>query len=471
MLDYQEFTAKDKSLLIAPAGYGKTHTIAESIRHTEGKQLILTHTHAGVASIKEKLQKSGIASSRYNIETITSFAQKYVFSFCNGEEIPSQDDRQYYPYIINNAIKLLRLKPITKVITSTYNGLFVDEYQDCTIEHHNLVSCLSDILPTRLLGDFLQGIFEFGRESLVDMNSTDMMGGFFDNRFALSEPWRWKNGNNEQLGNDLDTIRRKLLEGYSIDLRKYASIETILTRDLYKYNRSQILGHLTTEESILVIHPESARIEPRLSFIKRFNNICRLIESIDHKDFYTLSKRVDAISEDNFMAVIFEICNEVFNTTGVKLWLNAKGVKNKAKPADKDRILPLTEMINSLKEGISFKLVAKILNEIRSLPEIKCYRKELFSTLCKALIDAEQDSTTVFESMVNRRNSIRRVGRKIYGKCIGTTLLTKGLEFDTVIILNAHEFKCHKNLYVALSRACKKLIVFSNSYVLTPYKQ
>ncbi|MFV1977526.1 MAG: hypothetical protein ACC651_17435 [Candidatus Scalindua sp.] len=44
------------------------------------------------------------------------------------------------------------------------------------------------------------------------------------------------------------------------------------------------------------------------------------------------------------------------------------------------------------------------------------------------------------------------MGRKIKGKCIGTTLLTKGLEFDTVAILNARKFDCPKNLYVALTR-------------------
>ncbi|KAA3436741.1 AAA family ATPase [Rufibacter hautae] len=471
MIDLKDFTSREKSMLIAPAGYGKTHTIAESLKHTVGRQLILTHTHAGVASIKEKLKKSDVSSAKYSIETITSFAQKYVFAFCKADEIPSQDDKRYYPYIISNATRLLRLKPVKKVITCTYTGLFVDEYQDCTIEHHNLVSCLSDVLPTRLLGDYLQGIFEFGRESLVDMNSADIMGSFLGNRFDLSEPWRWKNGNNEKLGSDLDTIRRMLLQKDSIDLRNYASIETIITKDFYKNNHTKILRLLTTEESILVIHPESARIEPRLKFIKSFNNTCRLIESIDHKDFYALSKRLDAITEESSMVLIMEICNKLFSTTGLNLWFNATGLKRKTLPSDKARVLPLMNMFNTLRNGISFKLIAEILREIQSLPGMKCYRKELFSTLCKALIAAEQDTTSVFESMVSKRNSIRRVGRKIYGRCIGTTLLTKGLEFETVIILNAQQFKCHKNFYVALSRACKKLILLSDSYILSPYKK
>lgn len=55
--------------------------------------------------------------------------------------------------------------------------------------------------------------------------------------------------------------------------------------------------------------------------------------------------------------------------------------------------------------------------------------------------------------MINQRNKFRRVGRKIDGKCLDTVELTKGLEFDTVIILDAETFKNPKELYVAMTRA------------------
>jgi len=76
---------------------------------------------------------------------------------------------------------------------------------------------------------------------------------------------------------------------------------------------------------------------------------------------------------------------------------------------------------------------------------------------------------SVYESMKKSRDIVRRQGRKVMGKYIGTTLLTKGLEFDTVIVLEAHKFTDPKNFYVALTRACKKLIVFTNNAILTPY--
>ena len=70
--------------------------------------------------------------------------------------------------------------------------------------------------------------------------------------------------------------------------------------------------------------------------------------------------------------------------------------------------------------------------------------------------------------MENRRNKLRRVGRKVFGRCLGTTLLTKGLEFENVVVLNAHEFKCPKHLYVALTRASKRLVVISEKHTLQP---
>ena len=83
--------------------------------------------------------------------------------------------------------------------------------------------------------------------------------------------------------------------------------------------------------------------------------------------------------------------------------------------------------------------------------------------------NAHYSNTTVLEAMQNHRNTIRRMGRKLYGRCIGTTLLTKGLEFDTVIVLEAEKFKDPKNLYVAISRCTKRLIVLGAGSKLNPY--
>src|SRR5271157_2271122 len=153
-MDYAGFVAKQKSMIVAPAGYGKTHAIAECLKYTNGKQLILTHTHAGVASLKEKIQNEGIASKQYRVETIESFAQKYFNSFYCGDDTPEQDnDQKYFNFIREKAKNLLQLTPIKDIIKATYSGLFVDEYQDCTSDQHHFISALACILPIHIFGD------------------------------------------------------------------------------------------------------------------------------------------------------------------------------------------------------------------------------------------------------------------------------------------------------------------------------
>ena len=62
-----DFITEPKSLLIAPAGHGKTYAIASCIKLCPigEKQLVLTHTHAGISSIKKKLQKLKVEDNKY----------------------------------------------------------------------------------------------------------------------------------------------------------------------------------------------------------------------------------------------------------------------------------------------------------------------------------------------------------------------------------------------------------------------
>jgi DNA helicase-2/ATP-dependent DNA helicase PcrA len=143
-MDYAEFVSKPKSMIVASAGCGKTHAIAICLKYAKKKQLILTHTHAGVASLKEKIMQQGINNEHYRVETITGFAQKYVNAFYCGDDIPEQEDNAYFPFILEQAKNILKINPIKDVIKASYNGLFVDEYQDCR-EYLTLVERLWSI--------------------------------------------------------------------------------------------------------------------------------------------------------------------------------------------------------------------------------------------------------------------------------------------------------------------------------------
>jgi len=474
MHNYFDFVTRQKSLLVAPAGYGKTHAISESLKITTGKQLILTHTHAGVSSIKEKLKKAKIPSKKFNVETITSFAQKYVLAFyVDKDKIPKQEDsKAYYPFIIEEACNLITLKSISKVILSSYEGLFVDEYQDCTNEQHQLIMLLSKLLKTRILGDHLQGIFDFNKGDLIDFDDPTMKD-FKSNEFTLSTPWRWNNNNREDLGKDLKCIREKLIGKEVIDLREFKSIEThiINEKDLYNMGNPYVseIWKILRVSKPLFMYPESTHISPRLSIIKKFKNSFTLIESIDNKDFYSISRNIDNTDTLNIVKLLIVIASGIFKKTDINYWFNAKGVKSKQKEEDRLKLISLKRNFDNLKKEKSLLLISDSLSIIKDDLKIACYRTDLYNSLTESLEEAHFNKITVYEAMVNKRNRIRRNGKKIYGNCIGTTLLTKGLEFDTVVLLDAHKYKCPKHLYVAMTRASKKLIIFTNNPILNPH--
>lgn len=91
---------------------------------------------------------------------------------------------------------------------------------------------LSEILPTHVLGDPLQGIFSFRKQQLVEFDK-DLKG--FE-KFELEEPWRWKNTNPE-LGMCLMKIRKKLENKEDIDLNTFKDVIEVVhinEEDIYK---------------------------------------------------------------------------------------------------------------------------------------------------------------------------------------------------------------------------------------------
>ena len=160
----------------------------------------------------------------------------------------------------------------------------------------------------------------------------------------------------------------------------------------------------------------------------------------------------------------------LFNKTDLDKWLNDDGIKKKQASEDLERANQLKAHIDKFIEKPTVEKIQKIIKELREGFKFKCGRPELLSSILKSLDTASVESIPVYEAMKNHRNVIRRVGRKIEGKCIGPTLLTKGLEFDTVAILDAHKFDDPKHLYVALTRCRKKLVIFSENTILSPYK-
>lgn len=127
---------------------------------------------------------------------------------------------------------------------------------------------------------------------------------------------------------------------------------------------------------------------------------------------------------------------------------------------NKEKKETLDQGLSKTKESVFSKLTRAVAGKSKVDEDT---RRDLFNSVVRSIEEAYNSEITVLEAMKRNRNSMRMVGRKIYGKFIGTTLLTKGLEFDVVIVLDVNKFNDCKNLYVALSRCTTRLIVLGGS--------
>lgn len=476
-MDLEAFLSANKSIIIAPAGYGKTYTIAEAISSYKGdkKVLVLTHTHAGIASLREQFEQKGLVTSTYHLDTICSFALDLTKTYhVHKNEIPNESDANaLFDYAVEHATRILKANPIKHLLSITYEHLIVDEYQDCTLAQHQMVLELTQTLKTHLLGDPLQGIFGFRRQQIVDFND-DSFSPFLQNCQLLETPWRWKNAGQDALGQDLARIREKLLAGEDINLQEYHSINWIQGAvDDYAKPQTNVRNALFQElnQGAVVIHPNSSSVEPRKSIVIHYPML-QLIESIDGKEYYSCCQQFDSHSGQALIKDISDMMRKMCNKSCINNWIKPDGtLKNKRRQDDQATKSKLESAINHLLKEKSSLNIANLIVAISRLPEIVIYRKEFIRDIYHTLIDANKLGLTASEAIVRNRNILRRKGRKIMQKSIGTTLLTKGLEFDKVVILNAQQFNDPRHFYVALTRCCEKLVVISNTAVLHPYNQ
>jgi len=473
MPDLNEFIGYSHSLLIAPAGYGKTHTIAECLNLVKGKHLVLTHTNAGIGSILEKVKSLNVPTSNYQILTISSLAQTLAIAY--SKDLPVQENnKEYYKAIIIKATELIKTNAIAHMLQNSYSGLFVDEYQDCTISQHFFIQELSTFFPTHLLGDPMQGIFNLDKsDPLVNFEDKVMMGNYLEHTYHLDKPWRWIKHNNLKLGEDLHNIRLAL-ESTQTPLQDFSNYKSI---SFYQFDKNELYSKpsesefkrliyqiLNRNENVLFILSNSINRESRLNIVKAFLGRIMMLESMDEKRFYSISRSIDSTVGKSIIANIHDLLIELFPKTEIE-----KYIKNDhlIKPRNKKGENPNTRKSQTLKNLIEkfectsnlliLKDIIQLMSEIIGRQPIE---KEIYFTIIRAIENAYYNGTTVYDEIKNQRNISRRVGRRLYGKSIGTTLLTKGLECDTAVLLDDSDYPFnYKNQYVALTRGGKNVIV------------
>ena len=460
MLDYDSFLSEHRSCLIAPAGFGKTYTIVECLKRTTGRQLILTHTHAGVAALREKIHSARISSSRYELSTISAIAQKLAICFTPKHLIKTQEESGYFNWCIERAAVLVRQPMIANIFRISYDGVFVDEYQDCTISQHKLLLMIAEKLPLRVFGDQMQGIFGFD-EPIVDFEA-DMVGFV---KYRLTEPKRWEK-TNPGLGEEIYKIRKCLETGVTINEAEYHTIQfkKIKTKEL-QMALMKLCYELPKGESALVLVSNSRSRQTRCNVAKLFGGHCSIVEAIDDREFYEQAKLVDSIDQGNCTSILYSIASSLFFKTHVDKWLSASGTIRKKLDADREVSVKLVKAVEELKRNPSAITLLECIEALLHISGVVILSHEKCYSLVSSIRCATETGTTVLDAMCDARNAVRGMGRRMRPFSVGSTLLTKGLEFDHVIVcdynpgFNLDEEGDKRNFYVAISRACKSLTI------------
>jgi DNA helicase-2/ATP-dependent DNA helicase PcrA len=107
------------------------------------------------------MKRRDLPAERFRGSTIDGFALRYANSFpllSNWNNSQPTGDEQWRD-LRPAAARAFEHAAVRKVLSSSYTGAYVDEYQDCTTGQHELVRVVAGILPTRVLGDPMQSVF------------------------------------------------------------------------------------------------------------------------------------------------------------------------------------------------------------------------------------------------------------------------------------------------------------------------
>lgn len=462
---------KTKGYVIAPAGYGKTHLIAQAVKASSGRQLVLTHTFAGVNSIKTKMTALGVPSSRYQVDTIASWSLRLCLAYpqTSGWKAEHPTDKQWNK-LYESCATFLGKKFVRHVVGVTYTGVYVDEYQDCSDLQHSLISALADFLPTRILGDPMQAIFDFDEGVPVDWHAS--IYPHFECLGKLEKPWRWEKAGAPELGAWLKDVRLQLERGEKIDLLGVRTRGVIRAQThpdyLSEKQCSSLYGMLGHNDSVIALHGGDQLSKNKTHLLARtMGGRFSSIEEVEGKALHSFFKKYEAekVTKKRFL-IALEFAKKCF--TGVGETLTAGTRKGDvAKPSKVTKYPVVLLAANAYLGDPTSHHLRSFFFALKENPQTSPYRRDLlyrFFNVLKMHIEGEGASLCDAARLYQRE--MRYTGRPInHKKLIGTTLLVKGLEYDHAVILDADALDA-KDLYVAMTRGSKSLTIIGSGRYL-----
>nr|WP_246699460.1 MULTISPECIES: UvrD-helicase domain-containing protein [unclassified Rhizobium] len=374
--------------ITAPAGCGKTQLIADSLkRHSDRKPiLVLTHTNAGVAALRSRLERAGVPSSSYRLATLDGWALRTLKTFPRRSGIDPRrlelvNPRTDYPAIKHAAAALLGGKHINDVLEASYGRVIVDEYQDCGLEQHGMVCHLASVLPTVVLGDPMQEIFSFNGAH------PDWEGDVcsaFPPAGELSTPWRWIRADARGFGEWLLEARRTLMAGNQIDLRdappevEWVQLDGI--EDDTKHRKACTVRSPQAGGDVLIMAAGNQKDVQRR--IARETPGAVTVENVDLTDVIAFAEQIE-LDRPGDLATVLAFASEV--TTGVNRAELMNRVAVLERQAERKVATGAELAAIAYKTTGSAEDLVKLFLALESNPGARTFRPEILRTCIQAL--------------------------------------------------------------------------------------
>jgi len=458
-----------RGLVIAPAGCGKTQLISDALARHDGPKpiLVLTHTNAGVAALRDRLDRAGVKPSAYRAATLDGFAIRLISTFplrAGHDPRIVTGAKPNYEAIRDTATRLVAAGHLNDILAASFAQLYVDEYQDCSIRQHAMVTWLAQSLPTAIVGDPFQAIFGFGADQLADWQ-TDVLA-FFPKAGELATPWRWNNAGAHDLGQWLLSIRPDLAARRPIDLQNAPGSVQWVQLDGRQDDALRLAAASVAapgDTKVLIIG-DSTDPRGQRRFARQVEGAVT-VEAVDLRDLTEFGSALDLALPDalSVVAGFAENLMSAFSASDLVKSVSA------AHAGKLGRALTAIEQVAvRFDNSRSLADVADLLTTINRAGGVRCYRPAVLAAAQRALqLAASPEGPPFREATVTIREYSRLIGRPLAKRSVGSTLLLKGLEADISVVLNAGALNA-RNLYVAMTRGSRRVFVCSPSPILNP---
>lgn len=452
-----------RGFAVAAAGCGKTQLIARIVLdERSGRQLILTHTHAGVAALRRRFSDLKVPSRKFDLDTIAGWCLRYATAYPGLSGVPADGETDPdWPSLYPGAEQVVLSELAKIVLTASYDGVLIDEYQDCTLSQHSVVQAIAGVLPCRAVGDPLQSIFGFRDDPCVRWQDVE---NDFSVLPPLEVPWRWRHsGRNAELGAWLVEARHQLQDSGRLTISPDAPVTWVRGHDDGAW-ATACRACPSAESAVAIVKWPGTCI--RLA--RRLQGRWAVVERFDHNDLPRLAEALAEADGASIPSLLIDFLGE--RVVGVRTELRAMADAVQAgRPLSRFRKHPgYRDLISRVASTPTPDAVLALIEAIRANGDWWLYRPESVHQLRSALRELRGGSLVDLpDACWSARTAARHRGRRLRPRTIGTTLLVKGLEFDHAVVLEPASLGV-EGLYVAITRGARTLTIVSPSRTITP---